>query len=192
MKWPEVYVLRHGETQWNAEHRMQGILNSPLTSKGEMQALRQREILSGLDLAGFEFHSSPQGRAFQTAALALCEIASLIRTDDRLREIGVGTWAGVSRTQLLRESGISEPEGPDGNIDLYEKAPGGEGFENLRARCVEFLESLSAPSVIVTHGITSRMLRAVILGLKSDQIGSLPGGQGNVFHLKDGIQNELT
>jgi len=56
MTYPELYILRHGETLWNAENRMQGELNSPLTEKGLRDAARQRDILASLDLAGFTFY----------------------------------------------------------------------------------------------------------------------------------------
>ena len=70
MTTPELYILRHGETYWNAENRMQGELNSPLTEKGLRDAARQGQILSARDLSGFAFFTSPQGRAdriWQTA-----------------------------------------------------------------------------------------------------------------------------
>lgn len=187
---PELYILRHGETEWNAEGRMQGALNSPLTAKGKAQAQQQHSILSGLDLDGFTFLSSPQGRAHQTAGIALAGIADFIRTDDRLREIGVGDWAGRSRADLWGDQ-PAQPEGPDGSLNLYERAPNGEGFTRLRERCEGFLADLKTPSVLVTHGITSRMLRSVILGLDRSGMENLPGGQGNVFHLKNNQQIEL-
>ena len=96
MTYPELYILRHGQTEWNAADRMQGWLNSPLTPKGEQDAARQGEILRGLDLVGFSFWCSPSGRAVQTAGIA-CPMADAIHTDLRLREIGVGDWAGRNR-----------------------------------------------------------------------------------------------
>ncbi|WP_341365790.1 histidine phosphatase family protein [Yoonia sp. BS5-3] len=190
MSYPELYILRHGETEWNAENRMQGGLNSPLTAKGEGDARRQGEILAGLDLDGFQFLCSPQGRAFQTAGIALTRIADRITTDDRLREIGVGEWQGRLRSELSVDGPVRD--GPDGPIAMYEHAPGGEGFAALEARCRDFLGDLKGPSVLVTHGITSRMLRSILLGQGRDTLGQLPGGQGNVFHLRDGVQIELT
>ena len=50
---PELYILRHGETVWNFENRMQGALNSPLTAKGEAQAANQGRILRALIWADF-------------------------------------------------------------------------------------------------------------------------------------------
>jgi probable phosphoglycerate mutase len=186
---PELYILRHGETHWNAENRMQGGLNSSLTEKGRGQAAQQAALLAAQDLTGFAAFCSPQGRAFETAGIAVATHIPMIRTDDRLREIGVGEWQGKLRAGLLVEGDLDD--GPDGPITMYEKAPGGEGFVRLEARCRAFLADLTGPSVLVTHGITSRMLRTIILGLGRPGLGQLPGGQGVVFHLKDGSQTQL-
>lgn len=189
MSFHELYILRHGETYWNAENRMQGGLNSPLTEKGRAQATRQSELLAELSLDGFSAFCSPQGRAFETAAIAVANHIPTIRTDDRLREIGVGEWQGRVRDELQLE--IPMQDGPDGPIALYEHAPGGEGFDALETRCRAFLNDLSGPAVLVTHGITSRMLRTIILGQGREGLAMLPGGQGIVFHMKDGVQRQL-
>ena len=182
MSFPELYILRHGETTWNAENRMQGELNSPLTEKGMRAAARQRDILAGLDLTGFAFLCSPQGRAFQTAGIALAGIADTIRTDDRLREIGVGDWSGRLRDELPM------PKGKDPFMAQYEIAPNGEGFARLKVRCRDFLADLTGPAVLVTHGITSTMIRGLVVGEKAHAQRTTHGGQGCVFHLKDGNQ----
>ncbi|WP_300029639.1 histidine phosphatase family protein [uncultured Roseobacter sp.] len=187
---PPLYILRHGQTQWNAEHRVQGRLDSPLTDLGRSQALEQNRILRSLDLTGFRFLSSPQGRAFQTAAIALEGLAMRIDTDPRLAEITVGEYEGRRRSEL--PGGAAAAESEESALHLYNAAPGGEGFEGLYHRCDSFLSSLDGPSVLVTHGMTSRMLRLILLGQSVDSIGSLPGGQGVVYHLADGIQHRLT
>lgn len=189
MPFPELYILRHGETRWNAENRMQGGLNSPLTDKGCGQAAQQAALLAAQDLTGFVAYSSPQGRAFETAGIAVARHIPMIHTDDRLREIGVGEWQGRLRAELMIDG--PRNDSPDGPIAMYEQAPGGEGFARLEARCRAFLDDLTGPAVLVTHGITSRMLRTIILGLGRPGLGQLPGGQGVVFHLKDGTQKQL-
>lgn len=179
---PELYILRHGETEWNAENRMQGELNSRLTPKGEADAARQGAILMELPLHGFAFLSSPQGRAFQTAGIALAGIADSVRTDDRLREIGVGDWSGRLRDELPM------PQGKDPFMAQYEIAPNGEGFARLKIRCRAFLDDLTGPAVLVTHGVTSNMLRGLVVGEKAHAVRASHGGQGCVYHLKDGEQ----
>lgn len=182
MTYPDLYILRHGQTEWNAENRMQGWLNSPLTPKGHDDATRQAEILNRLDLTGFNFWSSPSGRAFQTAGIACGSIAQTIHTDIRLREIGVGEWSSRLRDELPM------PDGPDPELAQYEMAPGGEGFAAVTARATAFLNDLTGPAVIVTHGITSRALRSVAIGASALDNPSVHGGQGCVYHLANGVQ----
>lgn len=188
MRYPEIFVLRHGETEWNATGRMQGRLHSPLTEKGVAQALRQGDIMAQLQRTDIAVLSSPQTRALHSATLAFHSHAGFIRTDDRLCEIDVGAWQGRIRSELSVKGDLKMTT--DGPIALYEQAEGGEGFLALRARCADFLSTLTRPTAIVTHGITSRMLRTVYLGLDDEMIVGLPGGQGVVHHLS-GVMQEI-
>ena len=174
----ELLILRHGQTLWNAEGRMQGTLNSALDATGHRQAARQRAILGGRDLTGFGAFCSPQGRAVETAGIAVAPLMPRITTDARLREIGVGAWEGKRRADFVTAEAA--------DLSYYDGAPGGEGFAALRARCEAFLAELTGPAVIVTHGITSRMLRLVALGMETAELSALPGGQGNVHRIAGG------
>ncbi|MEL6915128.1 MAG: histidine phosphatase family protein [Pseudomonadota bacterium] len=187
--YPDLYVLRHGQTEWNAEGRLQGSLNSPLTALGREHARLQGRILAARDISGFRAVSSPMGRAVETAGIAIAPLMPVIETDRRLREIDVGDWSGRLRDEL----GVPyDPTVPSGEtLALYDRAPGGEGLARLETRCRAFLESLEGPAVLVTHGITSRMLRALYLGWSIARLSELPGGQGNVFHMAGGQQEEL-
>lgn len=190
MQYQPIYVLRHGQTVWNAEGRFQGALNSPLTQAGRAHAAQQGETLAQLDLTQFDIRVSPQGRAFETAAIALAPYVSHLRTDDRLREIEVGAWSGRIRAELTVHIQDVE-DGPDGPLALYDQAPGGEGFAGLRQRCTDFLKDLTAPTICVTHGITSRMLRTVAMGLKTPSLADLPGGQGIIYCVENGVHWKL-
>ncbi|MEM1374528.1 MAG: histidine phosphatase family protein [Pseudomonadota bacterium] len=183
MAYPELYILRHGQTTWNAEGRLQGALNSPLTDLGKRQAEAQLSILASRDLSACEAIVSPQGRAVETAGIAVAPLVERFRIDERIREIEVGDWSGRQRDTL----GVpyNAHDLPGETLALYEAAPGGEGLEALERRCRRFLEDLAGPAVLVTHGITGRMLRALWLGLGQAGLGDLPGGQGVVFHLSE-------
>ena len=189
MRYPPLYILRHGQTEWNAQHRIQGRLDSPLTELGRAQARQQHVTLGSRDLSGYRAFSSPQGRAFHTASIALEGLCARVDTDPRLAEIGVGAWEGLRRDQL--GGGRISDESEESALDLYDRAPDGEGFAALRKRCAAFLSDLSGPSILVTHGVTSRMLRLIILDMETHEIADLPGGQGVVFHLSDGLQIKL-
>lgn len=186
---PELYILRHGQTEWNAEHRIQGSLDSPLTDTGRAQAAAQRKILGRLDLAGFQAFASPQGRAHDTAKIALEGLLDPIVIDPRLSEIHVGDWEGRTRGELDLMGAVDESS--ESALDLYDHAPGGEGFVAFRARCASFLNDLEGPAVLVSHGMTSRMLRLILLDMEIVDMGKLPGGQGIVYHLKDGRHEKL-
>lgn len=190
MDCPPVYIMRHGQTEWNAARRLHGRLDSRLTAIGRAQALAQQKIMQTIDLTGFRAYSSPQGRAFHSASLVLDGLLPEIHTDVRLREIDVGQWQGNLVSEVASEPLPEDDE--QTSLYLSANAPGGESLARLRDRCTAFLQDLQNPAVIVTHGITSRMLRVVVLGLKTSEIQSLEGGQGTVFNLADGVQTKLS
>jgi len=187
---PPLYVLRHGETEWNRADRMQGGLDSPLTPLGRSQALAMGRALAAAGV-GPQTHDalcSPQGRARDTAALALGPLGMQAQADSRLREIAMGQWAGLARSEIAaRWPGPSD----EGLVAFYSRAPEGEGFVALWARVGAVLAEIRRPTVIVTHGMTSRALRALAMGLALDRIGDLPGGQGIVFEIRDGVSRIL-
>lgn len=183
---PPLYILRHGETEWNVAGRLQGRFDSPLTQRGRAQAQAQHAILGRRDLARFSAISSPQGRAVTTAEIALKGLIAPVATDAALSEIGLGDWAGADRAEMIAQSGARD------GFALYELAPEGEGFSALHARCSAFLRGLSGPSVLVTHGITSRMLRLILTGRPISALRHVEGGQGIIFYLENGQQHRLT
>ena len=84
---PPLYLLRHGQTTWNRDRRIQGQLNSELTELGRQHARRQGEILAGLDLpAGLTAYCSPARRTRQTAGIAFAPLGFVPVFDDRLKE----------------------------------------------------------------------------------------------------------
>ncbi|NDV00439.1 histidine phosphatase family protein [Pseudoroseicyclus tamaricis] len=191
MDLPDLYVIRHGETEWNAEGRWQGAFDSPLTAKGEAQARALGRLLASRGVAqSHALWCSPQGRARRTAEI-IAEVAGWPtppREDARLREIDVGRWTGCTREDILGE----EPDAEDMHfLDLYARAPGGEGFDALWRRATAVLEGLAGPAVLVTHGITSRVLRTAAMGYEEDRLSELPGGQGVAHFLSSGAHEEL-
>ncbi len=176
---PEIYVMRHGETEWNAERRMQGGLDSPLTAQGQAQARAMGRCLAQRGI-GPETHRllcSPQGRAVETARLAF---GTPPQTDPRLREIAMGDWSGLDRAEI-----DARWPGPKGEhfIDFYARAPNGEGFASLWSRCADLLATLDGPAILVTHGMTSRVLRTIATGGTRADLSRVPGGQGVVFRV---------
>lgn len=182
---PDLLILRHGETEWNREGRMQGRLDSPLTPEGRAQARLLGRMLRRLGVTP-DSHAaltSPQPRASITADLALVPLGFGITADPDLVEIDMGRWAGLTRAEILARW----PGPPDEDwIALYARVPDGESFDALFARAESVLARIVRPSVIVTHGVTSRFLRAAALGLGRQGVADLPGGQGVIHRIRDG------
>lgn len=157
----DLILARHGETEWNAIHRMQGRLNSPLTARGQEQARALGDILRALDLDRFDIRISPQGRVVQTAAIALGAGPHPLRSDDRLMEIDIGAWSGMTRAQVQAARPDLFTDDPASRLAWYDAAPGGEGYSGLKRRCLALLADLRGPTILLTHGITLRMLRSL-------------------------------
>ena len=177
--WPEIWFLRHGETDWNLEGRIQGRKDSPLTAKGRAQAQQQaliiRDIAAHVAAGTGGIYVSPLGRARQTAAVALVGHDPLI--DPRLAEIDSGDWEGALKADL--------PHGAN-DLTLYTAAPNGEGWAGLSARVRSFADDLTGPSIIVSHGLWGQMLRGMAQGMTSEQMAAQTNRQGCVYHLKAG------
>jgi probable phosphoglycerate mutase len=186
-------LIRHGETQWNVERRYQGQLDSPLTERGIAQAEAVGRRLLGLP----EFDSapvvaSPLGRARHTAEI-ICgnRSSTAFETDDRLREISLGSWDGLFRHEIAaRSPGIFETHGP---YEWYFHSADGERYDAFHARLAAFLQdALARPmQIIVAHGVVSRVLRGLYAGMPRDLALSLPVPQDRIFRLSAGKVEEL-
>ena len=185
----DILVMRHGQTEWNALGKMQGRLDSPLTEKGRAQAGAQGELLRAFGVDGRRAYVSPQGRAVDTAKIALDGLAIEAKTDDRLKEIDVGAWTGRQLSELKEEYLHLFPEGDP--LFWYDHAPGGEGYKGLQTRCQSFLDDLEGPALIIAHGVTSLMLRCLALQMPLQEMGQLPGGQGVIHRVFDGTHSTL-
>jgi broad specificity phosphatase PhoE len=187
---PPIYVLRHGETEWNREGRLQGHLDSPLTDLGRHQAMAQNAILRQNAPAGVTAISSDSGRSVETARLALEGLGIETRLDPRLREVALGQWQGLTLTEIDRDRGVlTEDRDP---FSWKFDAPGGESLTDLAGRARAVLEALTGPTVLITHGVTSRVLRCLALGRPVSDLGALPGGQGVVHVVEAGRAHLLT
>jgi len=189
MLYPDLLILRHGETVWNCAGRIQGAADSPLTAFGRDQAAVQGRLLAAFDLSVFQIWTSPQGRAIETAHIALQSQKRSIRRDSRLAEIRMGDWTGVERSEIERQIPHLFERGE--NLIWYDHAPGGEGLEAVYARTGSFLAELKQPAVLFTHGITLRMLRCHALGLGRATFADLSGEKGVIYHLSGGGQTCL-
>jgi probable phosphoglycerate mutase len=188
---PTIYLVRHGETEWNREGRVQGHLDSPLTPRGREQARRAGRTLAALlgDEPPFVLLASPLGRAEASAKLILEALGAIItewRSDDRLREISWGRWEGLTRAEIAAR----EPElwrWRESNR-WANPPPRGESHAMLAERARSWLESIAAAPrlIVVGHGAWGRALRAVYQGLGPEAIDALDEPQDALFRLAAG------
>lgn len=175
---PIVFV-RHGETDWNREFRLQGQQEVPLNAIGRRQAARNGRALAPL-LAGSDWLvlCSPLGRARETAEILLAaagraELA--MRCDDRLKEICFGSWEG----RTLAEVAASDPAGVRArDADKWGFVPPtGESYAMLAARVSGWLGCLDRPSLIIAHGGILRVLLNLLAGFSERDVPRFPAPQ---------------
>ena len=190
---PTIYYIRHGETEWNADGRLQGTRDIPLNDLGRKQAADAGSILAdlfardGRSEQSLAFVASPLGRARSTMELvrgALELPPADYSIDDRLREIGYGDWEGST----LRQMQASDPEVfAKRQADKWTvPPPGGESYAAVQIRMRDWYDSLLVDTVAVAHGGTARALM-VALGIEtSASAADLTIEQGAVYVFGDG------
>ena len=185
---PKIWFLRHGQTEWNRAFRLQGHLDSPLTDQGIAEAERQAQIMPAILAQKPDILVSPLGRAQQTARIALNGAA--FQTDARLMEIHAGDWQGATRDEIFAAHPDLAARDP-APLEIYAAAPGGEGLAAFRGRIRAVLDSLTAPTVLVAHGLWGQVLRAEVCGVDPAEAGRLSNRQGCVYLLENGTERIL-
>jgi broad specificity phosphatase PhoE len=190
---PTIYYIRHGETHWNVEGRLQGGIDTPLNDLGRRQAAHAGSVLAGLFVrhgraaSSLGFVASPLQRARHTMDLVRSELklpSGGYPLDDRLREISYGRWEGSTLAQMR----LSDPElFAARQIDKWTvPPPGGESYASVTIRMGDWYDSLQADTVAVAHGGTARALM-VALGFETPASASdLFIEQGVVYVFGDG------
>jgi broad specificity phosphatase PhoE len=169
-------LVRHGESTWNAEERLQGQLDPPLSERGREQSRALAPMLGGVP--DDRVVCSDLGRARETAELLGLRPA---RFDRRWREIDVGEWGGevaaeidAQGTELTNWRG-----GP-------RKAPSGESWDDFFARvagAVDELVAAGGPWLVVCHGGCIRVAVAHVTGADALALGSPPNASATVFEV---------
>jgi broad specificity phosphatase PhoE len=193
MKSPVLYYIRHGETDWNVEGRLQGSRDTPLNAVGRRQAAACADILR--DLLARDGHApgdfvhvaSPLMRARQTVEImraALDLAPGDYRVDARLHEIGFGEWEGLTLREVRARSPRALAERERDKWDFV--PPGGESYAQVAVRMRAWYAALEGDTVVVAHGGTARAL-TVVLGVASPaRAPSIEIGQGIVYRFADG------
>jgi probable phosphoglycerate mutase len=161
-------LIRHGPTEWNAEGRIQGHSDVPLSADGRaaVQGWRLPPELLDRDAGGWDWLSSPLARARETAALLRADNgAAETRTEQALIEMYWGGWEGRRLAELRCEGGASMAEEEARGLDF--RPPGGESPREVQARLLPLLAALAAagrPTVAVSHKGVIRALYALASG----------------------------
>jgi len=181
----EIYLVRHGETEWNAQGRFQGKLDSALTDTGVKQAEAIGRRLAGLGLSFDAFVTSPLGRTRQTATIiaGLAHLAAA-QCDDRLAEVSLGSWDGLTHIDI----DAHWPGSLDGStpFDWFFRSPDGESYDAVFQRAESWLDELQGVTVAVSHGLISRFIRGAYSGLPKAEALSLPVPQDIIWKLSNG------
>ncbi len=146
-------LVRHGQSTWNREHRIQGQLDPPLSDEGRRQAERVGQRLAGRRIAGF--YSSDLKRAIETSQAIEAVIGNQAEPMPGLREIYLGEWEGLRTDDLAQrypEAWASWTDEPD-----WDLVPGGEGAALFETRVAAALDEIlerhdNGDVVVVTHG----------------------------------------
>ncbi|MDP9101931.1 MAG: histidine phosphatase family protein [Actinomycetota bacterium] len=158
-----VVVLRHGQTAFNREGRVQGQLDVPLDDAGREQAAGAARHLSGVPGSAV---ASDLSRAWETAHIVAGDLG--VRADPRLRELDLGTWQGLT-TAEIQQRWPGEYEAWQHGADVARG--GGETYADAGARSAECIREalLAVPAgatlLAVTHGGTARAALGVLLEL---------------------------
>jgi len=193
-----LYLLRHGETVWNLDRRMQGTRNSDLTERGRAQAAAMGRALRG-ELARAPgptaFLRSPLGRAHETSLIIGRELGlepGDWRDDIRLAELGYGEWEGFTWKEIEKHTPNALADwraDPEGFCP-----PGGENHFELRRRSAAVLADIAASAtrtVVVSHGVSGAVMRGINLGLGARAMFVLEKPQDAFFRLLAGNEQRI-
>jgi probable phosphoglycerate mutase len=207
-----IIAIRHGETAWNVDTRIQGQLDVPLNETGRWQALRLARALAAREPIDVVY-TSDLLRAWETARAVSETTGAPVVTDEGLRERGFGVFQGKTFAEI--EASLPEEALRWRKRDPFWAPEGGESLTAMRRRVVETLHTLASRHtgeqiVLVAHGGVMDLLYRAATGQELQaprtwQLGNTainrllwtPAGLSLVgwsdtSHLEDGALDEST
>lgn len=169
-----IWLLRHAESEWNAQRRWQGHADPPLSERGLREArAAAREVAARVSEAGrpVRLFSSDLQRAAQTAAPVAERLGVPVTAVDALRELDVGRWSGSTREQIFARDAVLLADFDGGDPDV--RPGGGESRRELRERVREAAACLAedhpqADLLLVVH---RGVIRALVPGCEVANLG---------------------
>lgn len=170
-----LYIVRHGETEFNVEKRMQGRLDSPLTQRGIDNAISLSKQLK--DVKFEKIYASPSPRAYKTAELIKGERDTQIQIDNELREMNLAGWEGKSKEEL--EQLYPEENDIFWNKPQLFKPVDGESFQQVQDRVVEAINKLISENdegniLIITHSVVIKTIITFYMKYPMEKLWSPP------------------
>jgi len=170
-----IYLTRHGQTEWNKAHIMQGWQNAPLTNLGKKQAVQLGERLKSILFDAI--YSSDSDRAFNTAKIITQNRNQEINKLAALREINLGEWEGRSITEFK----LSDPKEYHNfwkNPHLYTSSTG-ENFLEVKQRVIHAIEKIIEQHpqdcvLIVAHTVVVKLILAYFDNKPIQELWNLP------------------
>jgi broad specificity phosphatase PhoE len=191
--WPELYFIRHGQTDWNAAGRYQGSKDIHLNDIGRGQADLNGRLLmellgrDGRSPADFTWHASPLGRTRETMERVRAAFSTPlpdVAFDSRLVEVSFGVYEGKLHTDLTASEMAIAGE-RDGDFWFF-RPPEGESYEDVAQRVSSFAAELNGPAIVVAHGGILRILRRLIEDFPAERAVNWFPPQDSVVHFIDG------
>lgn len=167
----KLYIIRHGETDWNVKRRFQGRADIPLNEEGRRLARITSEALK--ETAFTKIYTSPLKRAYETAMIIKGDRDIPVIEEPRIIEIGFGEYEGLCCGK--DNFNIPDPEFMNffDKPEAYEPPRGAEGIDELKARTADFLheivhnKNMENDTILVsTHGAALRGLLSYINGIE--------------------------
>jgi len=156
-----IYLVRHGETDWNAAGRWQGQSDVPLNETGREQARFTARKLADKNISVKRVYTSDLSRARETAEIIAKTLGAEVAVKEAFREVCVGDWEGLHHAEIRRQELFPE-------FELGEtRAPNGENKREVYDRVVKALygiaETETGDFAVATHSLVIRMLVCHIL-----------------------------
>ncbi len=190
---PFIYFIRHGQTDWNVEGRLQGQTDIALNDIGREQAHRNGVALGahfkseGIDPTDIDFVASPLGRARETMEIARAAIGldpAAYAIDAAIAEVNFGIWEGSTYDEIrIRDAAAYAARKAD---KWGYQPPNGESYAMMSKRVRHWYDSLARATVAVAHGGTSRALRGFLLDVDTRQRPRQDAPQDRVFRIRSG------
>lgn len=161
-----VYLIRHGETEWNTTMKFQGMTDIPLSERGRQQAVSLGKRLAGLKPDAF--YASDLVRAYETATIISGQQGMPIETVPGLRELNFGAWEGLTITEIKRLYPVTIKQWWENPFSI--RIPGGETYSELIERSVNAIKEIvtrhsNGQVVVVSHGGAIRSIVGSVLGI---------------------------